>query len=381
MNMKKILLITALLGYNTILAQDNREAIKIEVDKDCKSSISKRTFKDEIYTDPIRIVNTLNTVVTLMFSYKENFIYEDKGPVLNLWFNQEFLTRYSNDHIYFTIDGKEFDLHQLIEFETYDRTIDNKTETWWGLGFYLGSELTSAFDNAVNMEMAMIERKSRERREWKYNPILVNSIVEAYDCFVKYYTPIDEKLREERRLAQEDYEKNLKTFDENFRDSKWFDNKDAVRTTQNTEPSIEKEDALAYDVKLNNDNFSAFYYFNKDRLYQGVYLLEEDYVNENNFYLKYKEIKKILTAKYGEPKKVTKHRSRDLYDGAKEIGMAIQTGEYSEYTLWETKNTIITLIIKGENFDSKLTIRYNSKDPELLLEVEKVDQEKRTDGF
>ena len=132
---------------------------------------------------------------------------------------------------------------------------------------------------------------------------------------------------------------------------------------------------------MNNDNFLALYYFNQDRLYQGVYVLEEDYVNENNFYTKYKEIQKILTSKYGEPKKVTKHRSKDLFDGANEIGMAIQTGEYSEYTLWETKKSTITLIIEGENFDSKLTIRYNTKDSALLMEVKKDDKIRRTDGF
>ncbi len=379
--MKKILLFTTLVCCTTISAQDNREAIKIEVDKDCKSAINKRTFKDEIYTNPVRIVNTLNTVVTLMFSYKENFIYEDKGPVLNIWFNEEFLTRYLTDHIFLTIDGKEFDLDQLIEFETYDQTIDNKTETWWGLGFYLDSDLKNAFDSAVNMEMGMLERKSRERNIWKFNPLIIKGIVDAYDCFVTYYSPIDSRLSDERKIARENYEKNLKEFDVNYRDSKWFDNKETVKKSQSTEPSVDREDALAYQVKLNNDNFLALYYFNQDRLYQGVYVLEEDYVNENNFYTKYKEIQKILTSKYGEPKKVTKHRSKDLFDGANEIGMAIQTGEYSEYTLWETKKSTITLIIEGENFDSKLTIRYNTKDSALLMEVKKDDKIRRTDGF
>ena len=379
--MKKILLFTSLVSCTSISAQDNREAIKIEVDKDCKSSINKITFKDEIYTKPVRIVNTLNTVVTLMFSYKENFIYDDKGSVLNIWFNEDFLTRYLTDHIYLTIDGKEFDLHQLIEFETYDQTIDNKTETWWGLGFYLDSDLKNAFDSALNMEMGMLERKSHERNIWKFNPLIIKSIVDAYDCFVTYYSPIDLRLSDERKIARENYEKNLKEYDVNYRDSKWFDNKETVKKSQSTEPSVDREDAIAYQVKLNNDDFLALYYFNQDRLYQGVYVLEEDYVNENNFYTKYKEIQKILTSKYGEPKNVTKHRSKDLFDGANEIGMAIQTGGYSEYTLWETKKSTITLIIEGENFDSKLTIRYNTKDTALLMEVKKDDNVRRTDGF
>ncbi len=107
MKMKILLLVYGLLVCSSVFSQDNREVIKIEVDSDCKSYINKRTYKDEIYTKPIRIINTFNTVVTLTFCYKENFIYEDKGQVLSLWFNREFLTRYNTNHIYFKIDDKE----------------------------------------------------------------------------------------------------------------------------------------------------------------------------------------------------------------------------------------------------------------------------------
>lgn len=379
--MKFLIFLTYLSLFKLTTAQEFKEVIKIEVDKECKSSISKRTFKDEIFTEPVRIVNTLNSVVTLMFSYKENFMYEDKGPVLNLWFNQVFSRAYDTKHIYFNIDGVEYDLHRLIEFETYDKTIDNKTETWVGLGFYLDAQLKKAFDNAIEMEMAMIDRKTRERRIWKLNPVIIKNIVDAYDCFVQYYTPIDDRLREERRIGDLEYEKNLKVFELNYRDSKWGDGKSTVKASQDEAPSVELEDAIGYKVKLNNDDFLAFYYFNKDRLYQGVYVLKEDYVNENNFYVKYKEIQKLLTQKYGEPKKISKHRSRDLYDGANEIGMAIQTGEYTEFSLWETKNSTIALIIEGENFDSKLTIRYKTKNPELLLDSKEADKKKSLEGF
>src|SRR5690606_5140157 len=100
-----------------------------------------------------------------------------------------------------------------------------------------------------------------------------------------------------------------------------------------------------------------------------------------NFYVKYKEIQKLLTQKYGEPKKVSKQKSKGLFDGANEIGMAIQTGEYKEFSIWETRNSRIMLIIEGENFDSKLTIRYNTKDPNLLLDAKEEDKKKSLEGF
>lgn len=379
--MKYLISVLFLSLLKITIGQEFKEAIKIEVDKDCKSSISNRTFKDEIFTKPVNIVNTLNSVVTLMFSYKENFIYDNKGPVLNFWFNQVFSSTYDTKHIYFLIDGVEYDLHQLIEFETYDKTIDGKTETWVGIGFYMNTELKKSFDNASEMEMAMIERKSRVRRTWKLNPVIIKNIVESYDCFVQYYTPIDVRLKEEKRIADIEYEKSLKSFDVNYRDSKWGDTKESVKQNQSGEIVAELEEAIGFKVKLNNNDFHAYYYFNKNRLYQGVYSLKEDYVNENNFYYKYKEIKRILTEKYGEPKKVTKQRDKSLYDGASEIGMAIQTGEYTEFTRWETKNSIITLGIEGENFNSLLTIRYKTKDFGLLLDSKEESKKKSMEGF
>jgi len=61
--------------------------------------------------------------------------------------------------------------------------------------------------------------------------------------------------------------------------------------------------------------------------------------------------------------------------------MAIQTGEYQEYTYWETKTSTIKLIIEGENFDSKITIRYNTKDPSLSTEVKSDNNVKKVQGF
>ena len=61
--------------------------------------------------------------------------------------------------------------------------------------------------------------------------------------------------------------------------------------------------------------------------------------------------------------------------------MAIVTGVYQEYTFWETKSSTITLIIKGENFDSKLTISYKTKDSKLSSEVFIENSEKSKEGF
>src|SRR5690606_27620486 len=138
--MTSLYYVTILFCFNAIFcsSQIDREIIKIEVDKDCKASILSKTFKDEIHTSPIRLVNSLNSVATLMFSYKENFMFVDKGPIMTLTFNKEFFTQYDTRNIFFNIDGKEFHFDQLIDFEKHEKTYTeiNRTELWWGLGFY-----------------------------------------------------------------------------------------------------------------------------------------------------------------------------------------------------------------------------------------------------
>jgi len=309
-------------------------------------------------------------------------MFEDKGPVMYYWLNAGFFETFKLDKISMNIDGKEYDFSQLVVFETKNQTkLTGESEKWYQLGYVLTDSLCSAMKKAESISMTVFKRSPYKRKTWEFKSSIIKEIKATIACFEKYYEPIDAKLVAERKALQEEYERNLKTFTENYRKSTWKDNMSKVQETETTEPSTKTEEALAYKVRLNNDEYLAFFYFNENRLYQGVYTLQEKYVNENNFYNKYKEVKAILESKYGAPLKTIKHRSRDLYDAVGEIGMAIQTGEYVEQTVWETKNTIIQLTIEGENFDSKLTIRYKTKDPELLKQVKKVETIKKSDGF
>lgn len=380
--MKTLLFTFGVLMSFCTFSQEAKEVIKIEVDKDCKSCISKRTYVDEIFTQQLTIASGIYIKAKVGFAFQENFMFDTKGKMIYFHFDQDLFKWYDTKNVYLNIDGKEYALTVLVDF-IKNKTMNALAETVYvySLGYVLDDSLAVAISNAETVNLELMKNSTRKRKSWELSNSTVEDLVKSYNCFVKYYTPIEQRLTEEQRKADEEYEKNLKTFETNFRDSKWYDSKDLVLASQDADPSIQMDDVLAYSVQLNNDDFLAFYYFNENRLYQGVYVLDEEYVNENNFYKKYIEIKRILSSKYGEPKKVIKHRNRDLYDQADEIGMAIQTGEYQEYTLWETKNTRILLIIEGEKFDSKLTIRYNTKDPKLSLEVKKDNQEKSTEGF
>jgi hypothetical protein len=365
-----------------IFAQDTKEIIKIEVDGDCKDCISKRTYIDEIFTQQLTIVTGLYIKAKIGFAYQDNFSFDGKGQMIYFHFDQDLFKWYNTKQIYLNIDSTEFKLDQLVDY-LKNQTINGLAETVYvySLGYVLDESLAKAIKNAKVIKLELLSSSSMQRKSWELNENTTSELVKFYNCFRKYYSPIEQRLLEEKRVAEEEYQESLISFDTDFRNSKWLDTKLSVLKSNTDSLSIDGPEALAYNVKLNNDDYLAFYYFNKDRLYQGVYLLNEEYVNENHFYEKYQEVREVLTTKYGEPKKVIKRRSKALWDGVNEIGMAIQTGEYKEYTTWETKTAIITLKIEGENFDSKLTIRYNSKDPLLNSEVIEEDTKKSIEGF
>lgn len=365
------------------ISQEPKEYIKIDVDKDCKGYVSKRTYKGEIYTHQIKIAKGFGIEVNLSFAYNSSkYIYDNKQKHIYLNLNEEFFELYDSRFIYLDVNGKEFKIDGLTDFiKTKYTGVITDSEYQYSLGFNFNDSLVEYIKNASTMTFRVYRHATKTYKEWELSSSTVEDIVKSYNCFEKYYLPLYDKQEQERLKKEKEYQESLKSYEDHFRNSKWSDSKEDVLSSEQNEPVLKKDESLAYEVELNNDNFYALFYFNKDRLFQGVYTFEEEYVNENNFYEKYKEIKSILTLKYGSPKTTYKHRNKELYDKASEIGMAIQTGEYIEYTMWETKNSKITLTIEGENFESEITIRYITKEPDLLKEAQKTFEKKRMDGF
>ena len=101
------------------------------------------------------------------------------------------------------------------------------------------------------------------------------------------------------------------------------------------------------------------FYFNKSVFYRGIYKLDQDYVNKNNFNEDFEKLEKLLIKKYGNPKNQGDIWSNDLFKSdASNIGLAISAGHLKRVRIWEIEGIRITLGITGENFKINTYLGY-----------------------
>lgn len=178
-----------------------------------------------------------------------------------------------------------------------------------------------------------------------------------------------------------------------FRKITWGMSKEQIKTIENKNIVYEGDNSLGhslcYEVDISNKNYYCIYYFLEDKLYTAGYMSTEEYTNKNDYIRDYKEIKEILTKKYGEPDKkklLSSHNREEVYwendlykDDETEWGFAISIGDLSYGSIWETSTTDIELILDGNNYEINLRIRYISK--ELKEWADKILEEKAKSNF
>jgi hypothetical protein len=160
-----------------------------------------------------------------------------------------------------------------------------------------------------------------------------------------------------------------------FRKTNWGMSKEQVKATEDKKPDFEADDRLFYNLKINGDDYICVYRFLEDKLYSGSYRFTVKHVNKNRYIDDYKELKEILTKKYGKLISDEIKWKNDLYkDNKSEWGMAISVGDLEYWTYWETSTTEICLLLTGDNYKITLDIHYYSK--KLKEWANKIKEEK-----
>jgi len=139
--------------------------------------------------------------------------------------------------------------------------------------------------------------------------------------------------------------------------------KEQVKATENKKPDLEEDNALAYKVKINGDDYFCAYSFLKDKLHNAGYAFAEKHTNRNLYIDDYKKLKELLIKQYGKPLTDRTTWDSDLYkDDRSEWGFAVSLGHLSYGATWETSATYITLGLNGDNYKINLLLAYNSKE-------------------
>ena len=151
-----------------------------------------------------------------------------------------------------------------------------------------------------------------------------------------------------------------------FRKTNWGMSKEEVRAAEAKKPDFEANTILGYKVKVNGKDFRCVYSFLEDKLYNSGYFFTGEHTNKNLYIDDYKELKEILTKKYGKPKMdIPGLWKNDLYkDDKSHWGMAISVGHLAYGASWETSTTKISLMLSGDNYKIELVLSYTSKELE-----------------
>ncbi|AKP52690.1 hypothetical protein [Cyclobacterium amurskyense] len=174
---------------------------------------------------------------------------------------------------------------------------------------------------------------------------------------------IEKELREKEQLSE--------LTDSTFRKTVWGASKTQVKNDEKLELLHEDGNILAYQSTVLGFDALIGYIFTGDKLTRGKYIFQEEHSNKSDFISDYESLKKILTKKYGGPKKDQTIWKNDLYkDDYEDWGTAISIGHLLYYSTWETEQSEITLMLSGENYKIDLLIEFMS--------VELKDYEEKT---
>lgn len=161
-----------------------------------------------------------------------------------------------------------------------------------------------------------------------------------------------------------------------FRDIDWNTSLDGVLDALITDDMIE---GIHYDIGddntliitgLNVSNYSAYTYINFDddlrKFDCATYALTEEHTNLTDYYDDFCNLVELYTEKYGEPAEGGELWKDDYYkDKPEKWGMAIATGELVATYRWiALDESMVTIIISGDNYDISTCIFYESPDYE-----------------
>lgn len=164
-------------------------------------------------------------------------------------------------------------------------------------------------------------------------------------------------------VATESLEDNV---DKDFRVANWGDSKELVMKKEGRPNIIDNmPDLYAFTDNIAGLPCTVLYCFSDNKLTMAKYLFDVKHSNDNLFIQDYHDLVDLMTQKYGAPTSGGKNNAvwfNDLFkDDFNRWGLAIGTGDLAFDSSWDSDNTEILLLLKGENYNINLVLQYVSK--------------------
>lgn len=143
-----------------------------------------------------------------------------------------------------------------------------------------------------------------------------------------------------------------------FRQVNWWMTRDEVKASEDGELFLlEDEEMVAYAVNIiNMDTFLVYYFDDKDLVWGSTILFRDEYENKDLYLRDFYYVRGVLTEKYGEPL-LDDVRWVDGKEG-EESALEVMKGNLRYSVFWVTDNTVINLILEGQEQQILLSIDY-----------------------
>ena len=250
--------------------------------------------------------------------------------------------------------------------EMFDTLIDMYFD---GLNTMISSEKFSSNE--------ILEGASFFAGEYMYNTAVYGLCIQYDLSFTKEEIDTLEARLEDQGRLEEMREKPATTGNTVFRNTIWGMSREEVINAEDigtsfNEGKMNGRTATYIAIKseyVGKDCVVAYYFDDKDRLFQVRVLIDEDYMAASKYISDYDDIVSQLTKKYGKPKYDEPLWESSMYKEwfADDPGLALASGYVSYYAIYDLPDLDTDIIVEtsAETFDVTMSINYSSKSLEI----------------
>ncbi len=161
-------------------------------------------------------------------------------------------------------------------------------------------------------------------------------------------------------------------FSQDVRKARWGMTKDSVRKVETAKPypALNEADQLAFEGKVDGDDFVILYMFSSNKLKTVTLLYDEEHSSAETFYEQFLRISDKLDGKYGQHEDRTIWKSTLYKDDQERYGFAASYGHVRFIHSWKTDRTVITIVLHGDNFKCSLGLVYSDINNQEKKETE-----------